>query len=297
MKRICYFASAWMLLAACACSNHNETVRTGFVPVSGNGSIYYEEMGSGEPLILLHGHTLDRRMWAPQFVPFAQKYRTIRIDFRGYGRSSKQVEGFQFMHLDDLLTVMDSLHIEQAHIVGVSMGAFVAGDMLAIAPERMLSCVMASGGIRSVKGPHEPMDSLESTQRDREIAQVKLKGVETAKQEWLEQLVAGGGSHREEIREPLHRMVSEWDAFQLLHKEARSFWAREAWQTLAERCPNVPTLMFKGECDLHGKPYRPREMQYLPCIRIEVLSDCGHMSNMEQPEAFNRLVLDFLENR
>ena len=297
MKFIRSLASAWMLFAACACTNHNATIRTGFVPVSGDGSIYYEEMGSGEPLILLHGHTLDRRMWEPQFAPVAQKYRTVRIDFRGYGRSSKQVEGFQFMHLDDLLTVMDSLHIERAHIVGLSMGAFVAGDMLAMAPERMLSCVMASGGIRSVKGPHEPMDSLESAPHDREIAQMKLKGVETAKQDWLEQLGAGGGSRREEIREPLRRMVDEWDAFQLLHKEARSFWAREAWQTLAERRPNVPTLMFKGECDLHGEPYQPREMKYLPCIRTEVLSDCGHMSNMEQHEAFNRLVLDFLDNR
>lgn len=140
------------------------------------------------------------------------------------------------------------------------------------------------------------MDSLESAQRDLAIAQVKLKGVDNAKREWLEQLVSGGGSHREEIREPLRRMIDEWDGFQLLHKEARAFWAREAWQTLTERCPDVPTLMFKGEYDLKGKPYRPRELRCLPRIRAEVLPDCGHMSNMEQPEAFNRLVLDFLEN-
>lgn len=289
-------AGAWLLLATCACTDRNETIRTGFIPVSGGGSIYYEEAGSGEPLLLLHGHTLDRRMWDPQFEVFARHYRTVRLDFRGYGRSSKQSETFQFTHLGDVLTVMDSLRIERAHVVGLSMGAFVAGDMLGMAPERMLSCVMASGGIRSVKGPHEPMDSLESAQRDLEIARVERKGLDSMKREWVEQLVSGGGSQRETIREPLRRMVDDWDGWQLLHKEVRSFWAREAFQALAERRPDVPTLMFKGECDLHGKPYRPRESNYLSRIRTTILPDCGHMSNMEQPETFNRLVLDFLEN-
>ena len=200
---------------ACACTSHNETLRSGFIPVSGGGSLYYEEMGNGEPLILLHGHSLDRRMWDAQFASFARHYRTVRFDFRGYGRSSKQSETFPFTHLGDLLTLMDSLRIEQAHIVGLSMGAFVAGDMLAMNPERMLSCVMASGGIRSVKGPHEPMDSLESAQRDREIALLKRKGVENMKREWLETLVSGGGTRREEIREPLRRMIDAWDAWQI----------------------------------------------------------------------------------
>ena len=281
---------------ACACTSHNETLRSGFIPVSGGGSLYFEEMGNGEPLILLHGHSLDRRMWDAQFASFARHYRTVRFDFRGYGRSSKQSETFPFTHLGDLLTLMDSLRIEQAHIVGLSMGAFVAGDMLAMNPERMLSCVMASGGIRSVKGPHEPMDSLESAQRDREIALLKRKGVENMKREWLETLVSGGGTRREEIREPLRRMIDAWDAWQPLHKEVRSFWAREAWQRLTEQRPTVPTLLIKGETDLRGKPYSPREQNYLPRARAVVLPDCGHMANMEQPEAFNRLVLEFLAN-
>ena len=55
---------------------------------------------------------------------------------------------------------MDSLQIDKAHIVGLSMGGFVAGDMVALHPERMLSCTMASGMIRNSPGPSEPMDSL-----------------------------------------------------------------------------------------------------------------------------------------
>ena len=284
-----------LLGALAGCTERTLPLRSGYVPVSGGGSIYYEEAGCGEPLILLHGHSLDRRMWDPQFDRFAARYRTIRLDFRGYGRSSRQREDLPFTHLDDLLTLMDSLRIERAHIVGLSMGAFVAGDMLAIAPERMLSCVLASGGIRSTPGPHSPMDSLESAQRDREIAALREKGVETMKQEWLETLVAGGGSRREEIREPLRRMIADWDAWQPLHKEVRMFWAREAWAALEARRPEVPTLLIKGETDLRGKPFQPRELQFLPRGRAVVLPDCGHMANMEQPEAFYRIVCEFLE--
>lgn len=88
----------------------------------GNGSLYYEEAGQGEPIIFVHGHSLDHRMWDEQFLVFAKKYHVIRYDLRGYGISSSQTEDYQFMHVEDLVTLMDSLHIKKAHIVGLSLG-------------------------------------------------------------------------------------------------------------------------------------------------------------------------------
>lgn len=284
-----FVVTGWLVTA---CS---QPVQDGFIPVSGDGRIYFEEKGEGEPLILLHGHSLDTRMWDLQFDVFARHYRTIRLDFRGYGRSSKQSETFQFTHLDDLLTLMDSLHIEKAHIVGLSMGAFVAGDMVAMVPERMLSCVMVSAGIRSVPGPSEPMGAEESARRDKEIAQLKEKGIEQFKREWLEILISDGGSRREEMRESLWQMINDWDAWQPLHKEVRMFWAREAWKRLEERCPSVPTLMLRGDAKGESKSYHPKELNYLPNGKAMLLPDCGHMMNMEQPETFNQVVLQFLE--
>ena len=292
MKKVTFLflLFAWLMCGGCT----NQT-NMGYVPVSGEGKIYYEEKGEGEPLILLHGHSLDTRMWDLQFDEFARHYRTIRMDFRGYGRSSKQTETFQFTHLDDLLAVMDYLKIEKAHIVGLSMGSFVAGDMVAMAPERMLSCVMASGGIRSVQGPSEPMGAEESARRDKEIAELKAKGIDVYKREWLETLISDGGSRREEMREPLWQMIDDWDAWQPLHKEVRMFWAREAWKRLEETCPSVPTLMLRGDSKGEGKPYSPKELKYLPNGTALLLPDCGHMMNMEQPETFNRTVLQFLD--
>ena len=280
-------------LAYANCANY----QSGFVSVSGGGQLYYEARGKGESMLLLHGHSLDRRMWDAQWKPLSKHYRVVRLDFRGYGRSSEQREDLQMTHVDDVLVLMDSLHIQKAHVEGLSMGAFVAGDMLAMYPDRMLTCVMASGGIRNSKGPSEPMDSAESRKRDEEIAALKEKGMEQMKTEWLEQLMATGGSRRERIRRPLARMIHDWTAWQPLHKEVRLFYGKEAWATLRKRGKtNVPTLFLRGECEIKGKRKEPGEMRYLTNSQFIVIPDCGHMLNMEQPDAFNKAVLQFIDD-
>ena len=277
-----------VLFASCV------TTRSGYVATTGGGRIYYEERGKGEPLLLLHGHSLDRRMWDQQWKPLSRQYRTIRLDFRGYGRSSEQREDLQMTHADDVLTLMDSLRLTKAHVVGLSMGAFVAGDLLAMHPERLLSCTMASGGIRNSRGPSEPMDSAESARRDKEIEALKEKGIDKMKEEWINTLMASGGSQRERMRQPLTQMIADWTAWQPLHKEVRLFYGREAWQQLTSQENTTPTLLLRGANDVKDKNSKPRELQYLKKGRYVVIPDCGHMLNMERPDDFNRILLDFL---
>lgn len=289
--RVLFTLFTAILLASCS------TFKSGFVATTGNGQIYYEERGKGEPLLLLHGHSLDRRMWDLQWKAFSKHYHVVRMDFRGYGQSSEQREDLQMTHADDVLTLMDSLHIQRAHIVGLSMGAFVAGDLLAMHPERLITCTMASGGIRSSKGPGEPMTAEESARRDTEIAALKEKGVEQMKREWTEQLISSGGSQRERMRPGLTQMIQDWTAWQPLHKEVRLFYAKEAWQRFVSQANTVPTLCIRGENELKGKKSKPRELQYLEKGRYIVIPDCGHMLNMERPEEFNNAILHFLTRR
>ncbi|MBE6261421.1 MAG: alpha/beta hydrolase [Prevotella sp.] len=284
-----------LLFIACSVLTGCRTTQSGFVPVGNGGRLYYEERGQGEPLILLHGHSLDRRMWDEQFKVFSKDFRTIRMDFRGYGQSSPQSEAEQFTHVDDVLVLMDSLHISQAHVVGLSMGAFVAGDMLAMYPQRLLTCVLVSGGIRNSPGPSEPMDSAERARRDQEIAALKARGIDQYKREWIEQLMASGGSRKERMRKPLEHMIGDWTAWQPLHKEVRLFYGKEAWQMLRQRGKtDVPTLIIRGENELKGKKGEPGELRWLSKGRYVVLPDCGHMLNMEQPGLFHHTVRDFI---
>lgn len=209
-------------------------LKTGYVNV-GNGYLYYEEAGEGIPLILVHGHSLDCRMWDGQFYVFARNYRTIRYDLRGYGKSSPQSEDYQFTHVEDLVALMDSLHIDKAHIVGLSLGGYVGTDMLGWFPERMLSAVLASGNLRKSKGPSQPMTSDEAALRDKEISALKARGVDAMKKEWFEGLVASGGTLRDSIREPLWKMINDWDAWQPLHKEVRVTAGMDAFEELKKK--------------------------------------------------------------
>ena len=282
-----FLAAATMLLASCSTQ---PKVESGYIPVSDGAQIYYETVGEGTPVILLHGHTLDLRMWDPQVNPLLEAgYRVIRPEMRGYGHSSKQQPDQQFTHLDDMMTVMDSLHISKAHVVGLSMGSFVASEMVAMHSDRLLTATLASGNIRNMPGPSTPFDSLELARKDSVIAQNLAQGIDKWKEEWIEKLVSGGGSNREAIRESVTQQVNDWDGWQLINREMRNYYGYEAWDTLKARQPEIPVLILSGEKE--GKGKNPM-LQYLPNSRQIIIPDCGHMSNMEKPDEFTRLILE-----
>lgn len=268
-------------------------VKQGRIEV-GNGSLYYEEAGEGEPLIFVHGHSLDHRMWDEQFPVFAKNYRTIRYDLRGYGISSPQTEDYQFTHVEDLRTLMDSLHIKKAHIVGLSLGGFIGADMLGWFPERMLSAFLASGNIRKSKGPSQPMTKEEAAKRDEEIAALKAKGIDVMKKEWFEGLMKSGGTQKERMRQPLWLMIDDWDAWQPLHKEVRVVAGLDALAKLKENRPSVPTLIVEGRSPENRFSDHPEILNYLPNGKQKIIEDCGHMMNMERPEEFNVALEEFL---
>lgn len=210
--------------------------------------------------------------------------------------SSSQTEDYQFTHAEDLVTLMDSLHIKKAHIVGLSLGGFITADMLAYFPDRMLSAFLASGNIRKSKGPSEPMTPEEARVRDKEIAALKEKGVDVMKKEWFEGLMKSGGSQRERMRDSLWQMIDEWDAWQPLHKEVRVVAGLDAIEKLKKNHPDVPALIVEGHSSGNRFSKEPPILQYLPNGKLKVIDDCGHMLNMERPEEFNAALEEFLKN-
>lgn len=265
----------------------------GVVEVNG-ARLYYEATGEGEPLVFVHGHSLDRRMWREQVAFFKNHFRVIVYDARGYGRSSKQREGELFTHADDFVALLDRLALERVHAVGLSMGGFIVGDVVAMYPERLLSATLAEGVIRSTPSVNEPMTVEEIAKKNEAIAALKKKGMRRYKKEWFATLMKGG-SEVERIRRPLWRMLRSWDCWQPLHHEVHCYYAREAMQVLQRKQPAVPCLYINGHRPEKPEPPRPpRMMQFTPNSRYEVIEDCGHMCNMERPLVFNQKVLDFL---
>ena len=97
------------------------------------------------------------------------------------------------------------------------------------------------------------------------------------------------------MRVPLWTMIAEWDAWQPLHKEVRVVAGLDAYAALKEKCPAVPTLIVEGNAPGNRYSKNPEILRYLPNGRLHVIDDCGHMMNMEQPEAFNETLYNFLK--
>ena len=111
--------------------------------------LYYEEAGSGAPLVFVHEFAGDLRSWELQMAHFARLYRCIAYNARGYPPSDvpKSIEQYsQDRATDDIRAVLDALKIDKAHIVGLSMGAFATLHFGIRYPERALSLTIAGGG-------------------------------------------------------------------------------------------------------------------------------------------------------
>ena len=112
----------------------------------GDGRLYYEVAGSGSPLVLIHGFTLDRRMWDDQFEHFADRYRVVRYDQRGFGRSDVPTEAPYSNH-GDLRRLLDHLGIDGAHVCGLSSGGGVAIDLALEHPGYVRSLIGISSAL------------------------------------------------------------------------------------------------------------------------------------------------------
>ena len=104
--------------------------------------LYYEIMGQGHPLVLIHGGLLDCRMWDGQFKKFAEYYKVIRYDIRGYGKFA--LPKGKYSHVKDLLGLLKFLEIEKAHIIGLSLGGANAIDFALEYPDLVSSLILTS---------------------------------------------------------------------------------------------------------------------------------------------------------
>lgn len=263
--------------------------REGFAEING-ARLYYEVRGSGEPLLFLHAGIADSRMWDDQFHVFAQRHQVIRYDLRGFGRS-ELIPG-RFSNVEDVRSLLDFLQVERAHLVGISFGALIALDFSLAHVERVRSLVLVAP---SVSGQHRS----EEVQRfiDEEEALIERGDLDAATELNVRMWVDGpyrtaarvDPAVRERVREMQLRAFSmpEPDGVEVLSLSP------PAIGRLAEL--RVPTLIVAGDQDLREKVALAEQLAAL--IRganHAVIPGVAHMVNMEKPETFNRIVLDFL---
>jgi pimeloyl-ACP methyl ester carboxylesterase len=265
--------------------------------------LYYEELGQGEPVILLHDHGVDCRMWDDVFYKLAKKYRVIRYDLRGYGKSDMPEVGFGFLQADDLKNLMDAMDIKKAHLVGLSLGGMTLADFVALYPDRVLTATISSGAISAfpdrtsapkyaVKMYNDTVFALKRT----EVEKNKKRGIDVLKREWKKAMKSISGQHYRSIKKKLNHMIDDWQAWQWTHPEIDAFIGDQADSLLSKQKMHPPVLFLIGQRDSKGSKRSMQRMAALcPGSRIQNMLEAGHFTAMECPDEFVEKMEVFIE--
>ena len=129
---------------------------SGYADVSDGGRLYWEHAGRGPVIVLIHAGLWDRRIWDAQMEPFAESHRVVRYDLRGFGRSSPLEQPFSAR--EDLAELLGALGIDQAALVGCSIGGGLAVDFAIEFPGSVSALVAGCAGASG-----DPTDDDEAT--------------------------------------------------------------------------------------------------------------------------------------
>lgn len=246
--------------------------------------IAWEAVGSGPPVVLLHGLGYGRWGWGPVVAPLAERFRVVLLDNRGIGESDVPPGPYTARELaDDVVVVLDEAGIERAHVVGTSLGGMVAQELALGRPERVEKLVLACttpGGPKAYPLPARTLALM---------VQAPLLPPDVALRRFVENALAGP-EHVEEItrlRLANPPDLAGWAA------QAAAGTSFDAFDRLGEIA--APTLVLHGTSDAVVDPRNAALLaERIPGARVELFPDCGHLFFWERPGRFVELVQDFL---
>lgn len=268
-------------------------MKTGYAPVHG-GELYYEDLGEGEAIILIHAGVADHRMWDDQFYLFGIDRRVIRYDTRGFGRS--KTESVEFSNRQDIADLMVHLGIEKAHLIGNSRGGQIAVDFALEFPDRVLSLIAVAAGLSGFDIPEPPKEIAAEWELCERIEKMADEGdVEEAldlmAKYWCDGPRSPEGRCPAHVTAKVRQMIAENRLRQDGEPKAIGLDppAAARLETIS-----VPTLVVLGEHDELTEAVMGEEMATrIPGARKLVLP-AAHMVTMERPVEFNEAVQSLL---
>lgn len=258
--------------------------------------LFYEEAGSGAPILFVHEFAGDHRSWAPQVRALARRHRCITYNARGYPPSDVPPDVSQYSHIkaaDDALAVLDGLGIDRAHIVGLSMGGFATLQFGLRFPERARSLLIAGAGYGAEPGEREKFRNEADI-----IANTLRKG---GMQVFADAYSVGPTRVQFQNKDPLGfsefaGMLAEHSAEGSANMQQGYMKERPSIYDLEEqmRALTLPTLIVTGDEDwpcLNPNVFMKR---VIPSAALLVVPNTGHTVNLEEPEFFNQALANFV---
>ena len=253
--------------------------------------LYYEETGSGPPVLLisaLSGNTLDWDMLQPAL---ATRFRIIAFDNRGAGRSSAPVGPYTTGQMaDDAAALLEHLGIERAHVVGLSMGGMIAQELALAHPERIDRLILYATVARVRLALHGPWLSNWARAAERGVEANELV---LSLMPWV--FTAAFMTQQEQVEEALAMWISA--PFQAPPQGIAAQAAACRTHDALERLPLItaPTLVLVGAEDILFPVSCAEELaEGIPGARLHVLERGGHIPHLEYPEAVEAALLKFL---
>jgi 3-oxoadipate enol-lactonase len=250
--------------------------------------IYWEERGSGPPLVLIMGLGYTSEMWHRMLPVLAEEYRTIIFDNRGVGRSSVPAAAYSISDMAaDTAAVMDAAGIASAHVFGISMGGLIAQEFAIRYPERTRSLILGCthhGGREAVVA-------------DREVFEVLMARGEMPPEEGTRAMVPfiyDQTTPRERIEEDLEIRMRTYPTSEGYFGQVHAIFAFDIRDRLSEI--SARTLVLHGESDRLVPPENGRLLaRLIPNSTLIMLPNASHVFMTDQPEAANDAILSFLK--
>jgi 3-oxoadipate enol-lactonase len=266
----------------------------GFAEVNG-AKLYYEVMGAGHWLVLLHEGIADSRMYDDQFNTFAQRYRVVRFDIRGFGQSDLPLNDEPVALHEDLYGLLTFLGIKKTYVLGMSMGGSIALDFTLSHPDMVDALILVSSGVSGYD-----MASFEAKYKviGEEIEEAVKRGdYEHASELEIRIWVDGPERTPQQVDPVIRQRVYEMNLNNFRKMGTLEFPSLQELKPLAiGRLSevSVPTCLI-GDKDVREMLSIIEKLeQGIPGARKVVMHEVAHALNMERPEEFNRIVLDFL---
>lgn len=238
------------------------------------GKLYFEVTGEGEPIVFVHGFTLDYRMWKPQVDEFSKKFKVITYDLRGFGKSS--IPEDKYSHHEDLKALLDHLGISKTHVVGLSLGGEIALDFAVSYPSMVKILTLADSSLGGYKSTVDWNVHPEL-------------GLDKAKENWLNHQVFDKTRENENALTLLKQIVSDYSGWHWFNNDPREKVSPPAIDQIQNI--KVPTLIMIGEYDLsYFKDIAVILNNKIPNSKKIIIKNSGHMSNLENIEQFNKTI-------
>lgn len=248
----------------------------------GDLNIGYRERGKGEPIVFLHGVGSDKELWDKQVAHFSDSRRAVAIDYPGYGESDLSDRDLGREEIARyVLGALEQLEINAAHVVGLSMGGVVALEIVCREAARIMSLTLADTFAKhhDAKAILERAHKALETMSMREFAEARMSAV------------LSPHAPKEIRREAIENMARidkcsyQW--------AARAVWTGDYLAELSNIA--VPTLVVVGEYDQLTPLSLAHQLRSgIRGASLEVIPDAGHISNLENPAGFNKVLEAFI---